>query len=1343
MKIKIFALLFISVLFSSCGGGGGGDESSQADAESSTKSSIKVSASGVDEESKFYFFKGQSDEIYLSTNSTNTITYKIIGAPSGVELEGNTVKISDFTADNISINIQASNDNEHGETTITLKGLNPIILIDETTTGGADFFADKYNLVKIDIPEVNNIPVGTKVKLIGSPKDDSLWKFKIDSDASIDAGSINVLLASSKELNAFYNQPQQKYSNRSSITVESKNGITDPNKCSDAAQHEWQPFYGTLVIDRVSFASDSSLADEWFKTKYRIQDPAQYREEFGRLDVLLDWFNLGSFNEFESAVVSILCGKTPKAGAINSNIPILFIHGYQAGEHLGGGKETWGEFLSEADSWNIHGKNTEIFEFRWRTNAKFQDVANDLRQAIRLIANKTGERVHIIAHSFGGVLARTYLQDLANTTINYEIPVASITTIGTPHSGLNSKFGGGYDSSPIGMFSRLCGQISCLQMGDDQIGNVVNKTSVLNEITSSLDKNNFKLIEGTGEKLPIQVLIGISSQGVGDGLISVEGQRFKPEYTFKYGDRSANGIVNNAYVFESLLNEDEFGVYMFFIHSGSKGFLLNAAFLDFGRPEVKIKYKESQHPSVVKSKKWIEQHHSTPLSIKEITYEIAMIDNSGNPVNDIETVSGEGDHKIVNGKVRLTYSYTPGRKISFKLIPKKGSGLLPPADYTVIEIPKNHNSEIITLNTVRFRKYIEQQANELIIKDIELSSTGNQSDIDILGENLDGNVKVTAYKKTSKAGGVIFHQDVNGTVIKVSFEDPFGIKRICVEKLYADNTSGDACHEFIIEKEQDGSVLISALTPDSINASNYAQKITINGSGFTRDSTVYAQSYNTSFRLNSSRFIDENTMSFLLRTTIDTSSLWFIWVETPSNKSHKYPLIVKADVNNSCTANEVETQGCSISHGSGSKYRACAADGNSWGDFSACTVSRCDNGYHVSGNSCEEDVVIPIPDRPSNLTPGSDSGNPEELNTTSITLSWSATSKASKYKLNVFDLNTQQYLLKDEYVTRTSYGASSLLAYGHRYFWSVHACNDNNECSSRTRVYFNIPGQIITPDTPTGLTPGSSSSNNPTEVSGSSQVLRWNAANNASWYNVHVTEGILNSSGRIIVRGERVNANRYTVGDLEAGEKYQWYVEACNDDACSESVHKGFVIEEVAIPVPSNLLVSVNGATASVAWASIANVDEYKLSLKNVTDRHDDKTVDTANSYFSLTNLTPGHNYKFKVRAKVNGEYGNYSDYEFFQIAASIPCALRYFTNNEITEYLQKGYADTNKGGTKTQVAQLQRFLDAIGFDPNGIDGIFGSGTENAVKDYQRSKSLYADGKVGANTRNSINNTCN
>ena len=56
------------------------------------------------------------------------------------------------------------------------------------------------------------------------------------------------------------------------------------------------------------------------------------------------------------------------------------------------------------------------------------------------------------------------------------------------------------------------------------------------------------------------------------------------------------------------------------------------------------------------------------------------------------------------------------------------------------------------------------------------------------------------------------------------------------------------------------------------------------------------------------------------------------------------------------------------------------------------------------------------------------------------------------------------------------------------------------------------------------------------------------------------------------------------------------------------------------------------------------------------------------------------------------------------------------------------------RGSQGDDVAELQEMLNARGYDCGKVDGIFGKGTEAAVKAFQRDNGLTVDGVVGRNT---------
>lgn len=60
------------------------------------------------------------------------------------------------------------------------------------------------------------------------------------------------------------------------------------------------------------------------------------------------------------------------------------------------------------------------------------------------------------------------------------------------------------------------------------------------------------------------------------------------------------------------------------------------------------------------------------------------------------------------------------------------------------------------------------------------------------------------------------------------------------------------------------------------------------------------------------------------------------------------------------------------------------------------------------------------------------------------------------------------------------------------------------------------------------------------------------------------------------------------------------------------------------------------------------------------------------------------------------------------------------------------------KGMFSGYVKTIQEYLTALGFDTNGVEGDFGSGTERAVKEFQRVMGLEVDGVVGNGTASKL-----
>ena len=66
------------------------------------------------------------------------------------------------------------------------------------------------------------------------------------------------------------------------------------------------------------------------------------------------------------------------------------------------------------------------------------------------------------------------------------------------------------------------------------------------------------------------------------------------------------------------------------------------------------------------------------------------------------------------------------------------------------------------------------------------------------------------------------------------------------------------------------------------------------------------------------------------------------------------------------------------------------------------------------------------------------------------------------------------------------------------------------------------------------------------------------------------------------------------------------------------------------------------------------------------------------------------------------------------------------------------GFPTIRRGSLSNYVLIAQDDLNTLGFRTNGLDGIFGAATQNAVTSYQKSRGLTVDGIVGCNTWRSL-----
>ncbi len=293
--------------------------------------------------------------------------------------------------------------------------------------------------------------------------------------------------------------------------------------------------------------------------------------------------------------------------------PVLLIHGFDKTGYLGGRDDYFYRFPAMIDKLNIDGRRFYPVIFRWDTNARFDVVAQELGQAIELLSNHSGRKVHLVGHSFGGVLIRTLLQGIRDinadsyyTVEQLEKLVATVTTVGSPHSGVfgdteqvniegqSRTFNRGFADNITGKFSELCDSVTCHMLGQEYSDFFSPGTGV-NGFNPRLQKGvgindvdvgelAFRLADtypASYPNIPTNVLIGAYAKRVGilplwatgnprdfkiqghDLLISAYGQLWKSSTNRALQKDIESGPVNEYYLGNRYVLADDFTRGMF------------------------------------------------------------------------------------------------------------------------------------------------------------------------------------------------------------------------------------------------------------------------------------------------------------------------------------------------------------------------------------------------------------------------------------------------------------------------------------------------------------------------------------------------------------------------------------------------------------------------------------------------------------------------------------------------------------------------------------------------------------------------------------------------------------
>ena len=95
-----------------------------------------------------------------------------------------------------------------------------------------------------------------------------------------------------------------------------------------------------------------------------------------------------------------------------------------------------------------------------------------------------------------------------------------------------------------------------------------------------------------------------------------------------------------------------------------------------------------------------------------------------------------------------------------------------------------------------------------------------------------------------------------------------------------------------------------------------------------------------------------------------------------------------------------------------------------------------------------------------------------------------------------------------------------------------------------------------------------------------------------------------------------------------------------------------------------------------------------------------------------------------------NNNIPNLSPFSFFNVFSGNPPILIFSPARRIRNNTEKD--------TLNNLKEIQTFLNCNGFNPGPIDGLSGSRTDGAIKSFQKTVGLTADGEVGPATKQAM-----
>ncbi len=245
--------------------------------------------------------------------------------------------------------------------------------------------------------------------------------------------------------------------------------------------------------------------------------------------------------------------------------------------------------------------------------------------------------------------------------------------------------------------------------------------------------------------------------------------------------------------------------------------------------------------------------------------------------------------------------------------------------------------------------------------------------------------------------------------------------------------------------------------------------------------------------------------------------------------------------------------------------------------------------------------------------------------TTSVTISWSEVSGATKYYVYRSTSANGTYSLIEK-PTATSYTDTGLTA-GSNYYYRIAAYNSsglgNKSAVKGIRLVFGIP--IVTSVQATSST---------------SVYLEWTTIYAAGYYYVYRTSSASGTYTKIATTSNCY----YTDTGLTSGTTYYYKIVAANASSTTEySIFK--TVKPAVVNTPVFYYSCVESSTSvTIRWSYISNATKYYVYRSTSSSGTYIKIATTTKTTYTDTGLDSGTTYYYKIRAYNGSTYSSYSN---------------------------------------------------------------------------------------------------